>query len=337
VTDPKPALHDPSVPGVVLAAGVICWRPSRERARERVRDADRDADRAGLEVLLIHRPRYDDWSWPKGKIEPGETLPECAVREAAEETGAHVVLGVPLSHVEYPLPDGRTKRVDYWAARSLRNGSPTAPTSEVDQVRWVNTAVARERLSRPSDLAPLETLLTAAREGALGTRPVVVVRHATARPRDAWARADADRPLVASGRRQSLALAPLLRCWRPEHVLTSPWRRCLETLGPYVAATGARVRTKGGLSEDGFRRDPTKARKHTVRLLRRDSASLLCTHRPVLGAVLTVMRMAADPQVARCVPSTDPFLAPGEVLVAHVVAGVNGPQIVAVERHLPPR
>lgn len=333
MTSPKPALHDPSVPGVVHAAGVICWRQARERAR----DGDRAADGAGLEILLVHRPRYDDWSWPKGKIEPGETLPECAVRETAEETGARVVLGVALTHVEYPLPDGRTKRVDYWAARCLHAGPPTAPPGEVDQIDWVNAAAARERLSRPSDLAPLEALLTAAGQGALGTRPVVVVRHAAARPRDAWARADADRPLVASGRRQSLALTPLLRCWRPDYVLTSPWRRCLETLGPYVAASQARVRTKGGLSEDGFRRDPTKAGKHVARLLRRDSASLLCTHRPVLGAVLEVMRLSADPQAAGRIPSNDPFLTPGEVLVAHVVSGANGPRIVAVERHLPPR
>lgn len=327
---PQPAPSDLPVPEVVRAGGVICWRPTRDRSR----DGDRDS---GLEVLLVHRPRYDDWSWPKGKIEPGETLPECAVREAAEETGARVVLGLPLAVVEYPLPDGRDKQVTYWAARSLHNGSPSALTSEIDQVRWTGVAAARELLTRPSDLGPLEALLTAFRDGLLSSRPVVIARHATARPRDSWARADADRPLVASGRRQALAMAPLLKCWRPEYVLTSPWRRCLETLGPYVAAVAPRVRTKGGLSEDGFRRDPTKAGKHIARLLRRDSAGLLCTHRPVLGAVLEVLRRAGDPEAARGIPTEDPFLAPGEVLVAHTVTGANGPRVVAVERHCPTR
>ena len=237
--------------------------------------------------------------------------------------------------MEYPLPDGRTKRVSYWAARSLRTRSPGAPNNEVDRTRWLPLASAREWLTRPEDLAPLEALAAAAAQGTLSTRPLIVVRHATARPRDAWARADADRPLVASGRRQALALAPLLRCWRPEYVLTSPWLRCLETIGPYVTVGGARVRTKGGLSEDGFRRDPTKAGKHAAKLLRRDSASLLCTHRPVLGAVLEVLRQAADPQPGAMIPDGDPFLAPGQVLVAHTITGPHGPRIVAVERSGP--
>jgi 8-oxo-dGTP pyrophosphatase MutT (NUDIX family) len=320
---PPWALQGPAAPDPVIGAGVICWRRARRSG--------------GPEVLLVHRPRHDDWSWPKGKIEPGETLPECAVRETAEETGARVVLGLPLSTVEYSLPEARTKRVGYWASRSLGSGPPTASVAEVDQVSWLPLGQARERLSHCSDLAPLDAFLTASRQGLLDVWPVVVVRHATSRPRDAWARADADRPLVASGRRQALALAPLLGCWQPEYVLTSPWRRCLETLGPYVAASGARVRVKGGLSEDGFRRDPAKAGKHLSRLLGRNRAGLLCTHRPVLGSVLEVLRAAADPGPAELIPDRDPFLAPGEALVAHTVPGPHGPRVVAVERHVPSR
>lgn len=285
----------------------------------------------------MHRPRYGDWSWPKGKVEPGETVPECAVRETAEETGVLVVLGIPLVTVEYPLPDQRVKRVSYWAGRTVRTGTRTASASEVDQTGWVSVEQARERLARPTDLAPLDALLSARTQGLLTSRPVLVLRHATARPRDSWARADADRPLVASGRRQAVALASLLRCWRPDFVLSSPWLRCLQTLAPYVAASGARVRTKGGLSEDGFRRDPTKAGKHLRRLLRRDSAALLCTHRPVLGAVLEVLRTVTDPEAAGQLPQAEPYLAPGEVLVAHTVPGSSAPRVVAVERYVSPR
>jgi 8-oxo-dGTP diphosphatase len=288
-------------------------------------------------VLLVHRPRHDGWSWPKGKLEPGETLPGCAVRETAEETGTRAVLGRPLSTVEYQLPDGRPKRVTYWAGRAAGFQARTASEHEIDQTRWMSPAQARERLSKPSDQAPLTALLAAYRENELATRPVIVIRHAVSRPRDSWARADADRPLVATGRRQALALACLLSCWQPEYVLTSPWRRCLETLEPYLATSGARVRTKGGLSEDGHRRDPAKAGRHAIQLLRRESAALLCTHRQVLEPVLAVLRTAADPEPAALIPGTDPFLVPAEVLVTHAITGSQGSRVVAVEKHLPPR
>lgn len=291
-----------------------------------------------IEVALIHRPRYDDWSLPKGKLEPGETLPECAVRECAEETGLDVVLGVPLPPVHYPLPDGRTKQVAYWAARAVGHGPRTAAAEEVDEVRWARLDAAVDLLSRDGDREVLRAVATLAHAGRLATRPVLIIRHVTARPRNAWARAEADRPLVAAGRRQAVALASLLCCWRPESVVSSPWRRCLETVGPYVAASGARLRIKGGLSEDGHRRVPSTAARQVTKLLARDRAAGLCTHRPVLGAVLDTLRAQSDPEAASAVPGTDPYLAPGEVLVAHTVRAAPGvPSVVAVERHLPPR
>lgn len=334
---PGSAVDDPAVPGAVLAAGVICWRAARRKgSRAGSRTGSRPVG-GDLEVLLVHRPRDGDWSWPKGKVGPGETLPECAVRETAEETGASVVLGRPLATVRYPLPDGRPKQVDYWAARSLGSGQRSAPDTEIDRSRWLSAERAHDLLSRSGDLAPLTALLDAHREGTLVTRPLIVIRHGVARPKDSWARADADRPLVGAGRRQARALVPLLRCWRPEYLLSSPWRRCLETIAPYAATGEVRVRTKGGLSEDGFNRDPGKARKHVTQLLHQEHAAGLCTHRPVLGAVLGVLRSAADPQQAVRIPTTDPFLAPGAVLVTHAAGGPGAPRIVAVEHHDPPR
>lgn len=325
------AAPSPAAAAVELAAGVVCWRDPAAEGRGAA-----DPERT-LEVLLVHRPRYDDWSFPKGKVEAGETLPECAVREAAEETGARVRLGPPLPAVQYALPDGRPKQVLLWAARARSAAGAPARRREVDEVVWLPVRAARDRLTHATDVPLLDALVATARQRRLRTDPFLVVRHAIARPRQTWTHADADRPLVAAGRRQALALASLLQCWAPEHLLSSPWQRCTETLAPYAAAAGARVRSKGGLTEDGYARDPRKAGRHTRRLVDRRQPAALCTHRPVLpGVIGTIAGLAADDDVRAALPAADPFLAPAEVLVAHVARRPDGrPVVVAAERHAP--
>ncbi|MDQ1292184.1 MAG: hydrolase [Actinomycetota bacterium] len=313
-------------PTEVLAAGVICHRQARGSSQH------------SLQVLLVHRPGHEDWSWPKGKLESGETLPECAVRETAEETGVRVRLGRPLPEVGYNLPDGRPKRVVYWAASPRRTDRPTAPTTEIDRTAWLGLDEAEERLTRDDDRLILKALRGMADDGALRTRPLLTIRHATARPRDAWALPDADRPLVSSGRRQAMALAGLLSCWQPEYLLSSPWLRCQDTLRPYLALSEARLRVKGGLSEDGFRRDPGKVGKHLAHLLGRDGPVGLCTHRPLLPSVFETLRSLADQTVAAQFPDISPYLSPGEVLVTHLArSNTDENRVVAVERHTPVR
>jgi 8-oxo-dGTP diphosphatase len=323
----EPAAGGPPTPPVAgpadtVAAGVICWRSGR--------------DGGAIEVLMVHRPAYDDWSWPKGEPERREGLPECAVREAARETGAQVVLGRPLPPVRYAPAEGSIKEVAYWAARVTGRPADGRRTrgNGVDDVRWIGLDKAARRLTHAADTVPLEALAGYAEAGTLATSATLVIRHATARPRDAWARADADRPLVASGKRQAMALGALLQCWRPEVVLCSPWRRCLESMNPYLAASGARLRTKGGLSEAGHQRSPAKAGRHIRSLLGSAHGGALCTHRPVLGIVLDAVRAWCPPDVACLVPDSNPYLHPGDVLVAHV-AHRHGqhPLVVAVERH----
>ncbi|HEY5515323.1 MAG TPA: NUDIX hydrolase, partial [Pengzhenrongella sp.] len=133
----------------IEAAGALVWR-----MREEI-----------LEVLLVHRPRYQDWSWPKGKVDPGESLPAAAVREIGEETGLDVVLGIPLPRLRYLLSDGRTKRVHYWAARvagahdtpALLARTPIveATLDEIDDIAWMSVEKAEQSLTRPADCAPL--------------------------------------------------------------------------------------------------------------------------------------------------------------------------------------
>jgi 8-oxo-dGTP diphosphatase len=128
----------------------------------------------------------------------------------------------------------------------------------------------------------------------------------------------------------------LLASWAPEQIVTSPWRRCLETVAPFAAAAGIDVRSKNSLSEAGARRSPGRTRRHVHRLLERGRPVLLCTHRPVLAEVFGVVRDACEPAVARGVPGKDPYLAPGEVLVAHVALPLAArARVVAVERHQP--
>ena len=305
-----------------LAAGVLCWRRARD----------------GLEVLLVHRPRYDDWSWPKGKAHDGEPLPQTAVREAAEETGLAVALGRPLGEVRYRLPSGRRKLVTYWAATPRTRGAGSGPLApdEVDGLAWLPVAEARALLTRETDRDPLDRLEAHEQAGVLDTVPVLVLRHGTSRPRDSWGRADADRPLVSAGRRQARGLVELLAAWSPERIVSSPWRRCLETVAPFAGAAGVDVRTKNSLSEAGARRSPRRTRRQVERLLEGGRPVLLCTHRPVLAEVFDVVRGACEPTVAACVPGKDPYLAPGEVLVAHVaLATTVRARVVAVERHQP--
>ncbi|GAA3902504.1 NUDIX hydrolase [Streptomyces gulbargensis] len=133
----------------VLAAGCVLWRPAISG------HPDGSAGPAGIEVAVIHRPKWDDWSHPKGKRKKGETAEECALREVLEETGQDCALGARLPTVRYTV-SGRPKVVDYWAGRAL--SGTFVPTREVDALLWLPPAEARARLTRPEDRALLDAL-----------------------------------------------------------------------------------------------------------------------------------------------------------------------------------
>jgi 8-oxo-dGTP diphosphatase len=114
----------------VRAAGGVVWRAGTD----------------GPEILLVHRPRYDDWSLPKGKLDPGESFEQAAVREVLEETGVAVRLGAPLDTARYRDHKGRDKVVRYWLMEVEDEGA-LAPNDEVDEIRWVPAADAPVLLS----------------------------------------------------------------------------------------------------------------------------------------------------------------------------------------------
>ncbi|ACQ81669.1 NUDIX hydrolase [Beutenbergia cavernae DSM 12333] len=334
----------------VHAAGALVWRRSRRT----------------LQVLLVHRPRYDDWSWPKGKLDPGETLPACAVREVAEETGLQVVLGVPLPQVRYRVADGRLKACHYWAAQAADDGDPSLrarpavtpchPT-EIDEARWVDVRTARKMLTRADDRAPLDALVDLWDEGALTTRTLVVVRHARARKRAAWNRGENTRPLTRAGATQAAALAPLLAAFGVRRLVSSPWRRCTATLEPYASSARLAVETRDELTEAAHKRSRSGVRGVVTQLVRAaaaraaspagegnpgglapsaDGVIALCTHRPVLPTLVEVLEARSPSRVRKVLPSADPYLKPGEILVVHLWPRQRRKtRVIAVERHRP--
>ncbi|MGZ4464580.1 MAG: NUDIX hydrolase [Nocardioides sp.] len=278
----------------VLAAGVVVFRP-------------------GKRVLLVHRPKYDDWSFPKGKLDPGEHVTAAAVREVAEETGLHVRLGPPLTGQRYPNGGGRSKSVSYWVGRAVGDDDVSGyrPNEEIDEVRWVTRDEAEELLTYPHDRDTLHEALRLRRR----TQALVVLRHGTARTRKAWRQDDRLRPLVAAGRRQAEHLVPLLAAYDVTRLVSSSSMRCVETVTPYADLTGWKLELEDGLSEEGA--TPESVVRVVDDLVTGDEGAVLCGHRPVLPAVFDALGVP------------DPALEPGEMLVLHLRKG----GVVATERH----
>ncbi len=316
-------------PTVVEAAGALVWRVRQGR----------------LQVALVHRPRYGDWSWPKGKIDPGETVLAAATREVAEETGHDVVLGIPLPGLEYGLSDGRRKRVHYWAAQvagrpdaaALRARPPVPPasTKEIDQLRWFDVGTAAKRLTRDDDRAPLDELVEAYGKGRLDTRALVVARHGSARRRADWDGTELDRPLTVDGQRQAKALVSVLSTFGVGRVVTSAWARCVSTIAPYATAAQVMPEVSTVLTEAQHTTSPARVAAEVRELMESAVDAVLCTHRPVLPTVVDVLAQHARRPVADAMPSSDPFLHPAQVLVAHVAQTPKGPRVVATETHRP--
>lgn len=221
------------MPGLI-AAGAVVWQRSQS---------------GEIEVALVHRPRYDDWSLPKGKPHAGETLPTTAVREVAEETGHTVTLGARLGSTRYLVRWGQ-KVAHYWAARP--EGGSFSPSEEVDELRWLPVAKAADLLTHRHDRRLLECL-----DGATAvTATVLLVRHAEAGEREAWHGDDDLRPLTSAGEQQAEVLRKLLPLFGARRVYSAPPLRCRQTVEGVAADLGVPIITEPRLSEDGYLTDP---------------------------------------------------------------------------------
>ncbi|MGO4255644.1 NUDIX hydrolase [Marmoricola sp. RAF53] len=294
---PTDSPADPAPGSDIVAAGAVVLRR-----------------RNGGEVLLVHRPKYDDWAWPKGKRDPGEHVAAAAVREVLEETGVEIRLGRPLPPQLYTVASGRTKIVHYWTGHPVgsKRVSWYAANDEIDQVGWFGLEKARRLLTYTDDIDLLDRVARHPRR----TRALVVVRHARARKRASWAGPDSERGLTAVGQVQARSLAPVLSAYGVSRVMTSDSTRCLRTVAPYAADHVLPIEAVPGLNEEEA--SPLSVRQAVQELIASKENAVLCTHRPVLPEVFAELGIEEEP------------LAQGELVVCHHRQG----RVVATERHL---
>ena len=276
----------------VEAAGGVLWRPV--------------AGSAGLEIALVHRPKYDDWSLPKGKLESREHRLLGAVREVREETGHRGVPGRPLGETRY-LKDGEPKRVRYWAMSD--EGGDFCPGAEVDQLMWLPPKEARRFLFPDRDGRILAEFV----RDPEPTWPLVLVRHGSAGDRARWSGADRDRPLDATGQTQAEALVPLLDALRIRRVLSADVLRCLETVGPYAASRQLTIESEPLMSESGFAAHPERALDRLVALLSDAEPTVVCSQGKALPDLIAGLYARLGTR-----PPADTSVRKGGLRVLHV-------------------
>ena len=234
---------------------------------------------SGIEILLVHRPEYDDWTFPKGKLESGECLVECARREVREETGVLPLIGRYLGDISYTKQEGHRKVVHYWAMRA--DQADFVPSSEVDQIRWVHEASVADQVTYPTERSLSEGLTDGWRDPA---DRILLVRHADAGKRDRGPSPDSARPLSARGRAEAAGLIEGLEGLPIDAVLTSYAARCRQTVTPVATARKRVPQLAIELWEES---GPAEVR--ALLSDRPEGTSLLCSHRPIVGTILRAL------------------------------------------------
>lgn len=257
----------------IRAAGTVLWHQQPDGT---------------IEVALVHRPRYDDWSLPKGKLDAGETSAAAAVREVSEETGFSAVLGRYIGQVSYPVPDKRGKRqlpktVDYFSARAVHGRFEQ--NDEVDELRWVSPEEARGLLSYEHDARIVDSF--AALPAASHT--MLLVRHAKAGKRQEWTGDDDLRPLSAAGGEQAAALRVLLPLFGPDRVFSAPRLRCVQTVQGVAEDLGVDVRMEPLLAEEDYWADPQRGLARLLEIASEPGTPVLSSQGGVIPDVVSAL------------------------------------------------
>jgi 8-oxo-dGTP diphosphatase len=275
-----------------------------------------------VEVALVHRPKYDDWSLPKGKLAVGEHPLLGAVREVCEETGYVGVPGRPLGETRYSK-DGDPKRVRYWAM-SVASGA-FAPNDEVDQLMWLPPREGQRFLMPDRD----RRILAEFARDSSPTWPLVLTRHGNAGDRTSWPGPDRERPLDDVGHAQAKAFVPLLDMYQVQRVLSADVLRCMETVGPYAALRRLPVESEPLVSESGYAARPRHAVQRLVTVLSDHESVAVCSQGKAIPDLVAGVCASLGYE-----PPTDPAIRKGGFWVMHA-AGNDIVRLVALERFDP--
>jgi len=251
---------------MIRAAGALLWRETHERA---------------VEIALIHRPRYDDWTLPKGKIEEGETALQCAYRELFEETGIKASFTRQLGTVEYE-ESGQRKRVIFWAALCALDASSFVANEEVDVLEWLTSDEALAKASHDSDRQMIENFLSQPQH----TDTLIILRHTKALERGDWDEVDSERTLNETGFDQAQLLIKHLEPFAIEEVYTSDYVRCVQTVTPLAHSRGLSITQVPSLNEQTFEEDPLRSISFANALKQDEKNILICSHNPVIPTML---------------------------------------------------
>ena len=285
----------------ILAAGAVLWRKSEKKK---------------IEVLIIHRPKYDDWTFPKGKAEIGEPLIACAYREVLEETNIESAFGPYLGEVEYLTNDGK-KKVSFWSAKVVKE-KEFKPNAEVDQLKWVEVTKVKELLTLDTDRKILEQFL----QIELDTKPLILLRHAQAVTRDEWQGEDDDRPLDSYGQNQAKRLLAMYQVFNLEQIHSSDAVRCYDTVVAIAKGLNIKLEVTGKLSESTFKKDKEKAFDYAKDLMKLNESVLLCSHNPILPKMLNKLTKKSE------VDADEGKLLPADGWVIHRI----GKEVIQIDR-----
>jgi 8-oxo-dGTP diphosphatase len=285
----------------ILAAGAVLWRKGEKKK---------------IEVLIIHRPKYDDWTFPKGKVEIGEPLIACAYREVLEETNIETAFGPYLGEVEYLTNDGK-KKVSFWSAKVIKEKEFNS-NAEVDQLKWVEVTKVKELLTLDTDRKILEQFLRIEPD----TKPLVLLRHAKAVTRDEWQGEDDDRPLDSYGQNQAKRLLAMYQVFNLEQIHSSDAVRCYDTVVAIAKGLSIKLEVTGKLSESTFKKDKEKAFDYAKDLMKLNESVLLCSHNPILPKMLNKLTKKSE------VDADEGKLLPADGWVIHRI----GKEVIQIDR-----